>query len=262
MKILESNLYTPGTKFTVTADVKENTFGAGSLGVMSYITSGDNDYEDVANASVIIIRRGKGGVPRINLNKLSIPVFNDKRMMDKDNYLPVGRRHYVHTEMVPYSHEDLLAIAPLDFLGWAAAYMKYLQYLASNIAKPKKQNIVPQDQNHVVTIINRLQEHFDHDRDSALVNFTTDMFRRAFIIEARKLESSLIKCVLVYKRKVASIVLNSARFMDYTNTEYYEVTDKEEAKNTIQFHEEKIKVIDEMAANKKKKAKKSKKGDF
>jgi len=258
MKILESNLYAPGTKFTVTPDVKENTFGPGSLGVMSYVTSGDNDYEDVANVAVIIIRRGKGGVPRINLNKLSIPVYSDKRMMDKDNYLPVGRRHYVHTEMVPYSHEDLLAIDSLDFLGWAAAYMKYLQYLASNIAKPKKQNIVPHDHNHVLAIIARLQEHFDHDRDAALENFATDMFRRAFTVEARRLESSLIKCVLVYKRKVANIALNSARFMDYTNTEYYEVTDKEEAKNTVQFHEEKVKVIDEMAAGKKKKLKKKK----
>lgn len=256
MKILESNLYTPGTKFAVTDDVKENTFGPGSLGVMSFVTGGDNDYEDVANVSVIIIRRGKGGIPRINLNKISIPVFADKRMLDKDNYLPIGRRYYVHTEKVPYSHEDLLAVAPLDFLGWAAAYMKYLQYLASHIAKPKKQNIVPQDHDHVLAVVSRLQEHFDHDRDAALANFSTEVFRRAFIVEARKLESSLIKCVLVYKRKVANITLNSARFMDYTNTEYYEVTDKEEAKNTVQFHEEKIKIIDEMAAVKKRKPKK------
>ncbi len=258
MKILESNLFTPGTKFIVTADVKENTFGPGTLGVMSYVNNGDNDYEDVANIFAIITRRGKGGVPRVNLNSISVPVYSDPRMLNKDNYLPTGRRHYVHIERVPFSHEDLLALDPLDFLGWGAAYIKYLQYLATNIAKPKKQNILPADNNNTLVIMSRLQEYFDSDRDAALVNYSTDVFRRAFITEARKLESSLIKCVLVYKRKVANIALNSARFMDYTNKEYYEVTDKEEAKNTIKFHEEKIEIIDGVSLDKKKKKKKSK----
>jgi hypothetical protein len=261
MKILENNLFKPGTKFTVTADVKENTYGPGTLGVMSYVRSGDNDYEDVANITAVIIRRGKGGIPRISSGNISIPVFTDPRMLDKDNYLPIGRRHYVHAERTPYDHEDLLLIEPLDFLGWAAAYLKYLQYLTSNIAKPKKQNILPADNGNVLTIVNRLQEYFEDNKDAALENYTTDAFRRDFITSARKLESSFIKCVLVYKRKVANIALNSARFMNYTNEEYYEVTDSEEAKNTIKFHEEKINIIDGMSLGKKKK-KKNMKGDF
>lgn len=241
-EILQHCLFNTGVRFTVIPDVKETTFSPGSIGFMSYVKEADNDYQNVAYMTAIVVRRGKGGIQRVNASGMSIPVFRDERMLEHENYLPLGRRYYVHIEKMPLEEKHLLDIDDLSFLGWACAQAKYLNHLILNVTRPKAKKLWPSGQkNNPLVHANRFPEHFDGDKELTLEKFTNKGFREAFIMEARRMEAYLAKCVLLHKRNIAAILLNSAHFMDYTNEKYYEVTDKKLAKNTVKFYEDKYK---------------------
>lgn len=246
MERLDCRLIKPGERFIVTDDVKESTFGPGTIGFLAYVKNPDPDYEDVAHIMVSIIRRGKGGKGRLNSGSLSVPIFLDKRMLDHKNYLPVGRRHYVHIEPHPHEVQDLMKLEALDFLGWATAYAKYLHYLIDRIAKPKK-GLWPQDTKDPLARAYRLFDHFSNDEAHTIEMYADRLeWRELFIQRARKMESALIKCALRYKDSVVKMVLNSARFVKYTNEEYYQVAKKGATKKTVKFYKDKEKIVEEM----------------
>jgi len=245
MHKLDSNLFTPGTKFVVTDDVKESTFGPGTTGFISYMKNADSVYEDVANVVVSIIRRGKGGKRRVDISNMSIPIFSDPRMLEHKNYLPSGRRHYVHIKKVDFDVEDLMKIIPMDFLGWAAAYARYLNHLVQNIANPKK-GLWPNDPHLNLNIAIRLPDIFIQNEDEAIATLTNEVWREVFIGEARAKESALIKCALRYNETVVKASLNSAQFVEYTNEEYYEVSDKDLTTATVKFYKDKAAIVNEM----------------
>jgi hypothetical protein len=246
MERLSCSLFNPGTRFMVTDDVKEATFGPGTVGIMSHVKSADSDYEDVAHILVSVIKRGKGGKERLNSTALSVPIFFDKKMLDHKNYLPTGRRHYVHIEPYPFKAQDLMKINPMNFLGWATSYAKYLHFLADSIAKPKK-GLWPQDGKNPLAVGIRLCDYFSNDEAETIERYGNRIeWRESFITQSRKMESALVKCSLRYKDSVVKMALNSARFVDYTNKEYYKVTGKKSAKGTIKFYEDKEKIVEEM----------------
>ena len=251
MEKLASNLLTPGTKFAVTDDVKESTFGPGTTGFMSYIKNADSDYEDVAHAVVSIIRRGKGGKQRLDVSNISIPIFSDSRMLEHKNYLPIGRRHYVHIESIDFDVDDLITITPIDFLGWMTAYSRYLHYLVQNIAKQKK-GLWPNDPQHNLNMAIRLPDMFLQNEEGTTAALTAEAWRTQFVVQARAKESALIKCALRYKESVVKATLNSAQFLEYTNEEYYEVSDKDLTAKTIKFYKDKAQIIKEMIPYRKK----------
>ena len=248
--ILKSNLFAPGTKFEVTGEVKESTLGPGTTALMSYIKQADGDYEDVVHICAVVIRRGKTGMPRININEISIPVFSDPRMLDKENYLPLGRRYYVHVEKSTLTKENLMEVSDLEFLAWASAQSRYLNHLCNNVAKPKNKNLWPQEKSDVLLIATRFPEYFEKEPEELTEKYAIKDWRSKFIHRARKMEASLIKCVLLYKKGVTEIALNSAQFLDYTNTEYYEVADREITKNTIKFFDERVKYVKDIITQK------------
>lgn len=245
MQKLVSNLLIPGTKFVVTNDVKESTFGPGTTGFMSYMRSADNDYEDVANMVVSVIRRGKGGKRRLDISNVSIPIFVDPRMLEHKNYLPIGRRHYVHIKSTNFDVEDLMEVVPMDFLGWAAAYSRYLNHIVNSIAKPKK-GLWPSDLHQNLNIAMRLPDTFAQNEDEIIDVVAHKDWREAFVREARAKESALIKCALRYNETVVKAALNSAQFVEYTNEEYYEVSDKDLATATVKFYKDKAAIVKEM----------------
>lgn len=251
MKKLASNLLTPGMKFVVTEDVKENTFGPGTTGFMSHIKNADSDYEDVANVVVSIIRRGKGGKQRLDVSSMSIPIFSDLRMLKHKNYLPIGRRHYVHIKSINFDVDDLMTMPSIDFLGWAAAYSRYLHHLVQSIAKPKK-GLWPNDSHHNLNIGMRLPDIYLQNDEATIAALNTEAWKDQFIVEARAKESALIKCALRYKEAVVKATLNSAQFLEYTNEEYYEVSDKDLTAKTVKFYKDKAQIIKEMIPYRKK----------
>ncbi len=255
LRLLANNLYSAGTKFIVTPDVKGNLFMPSSIGFVAYMVETDFDYQNVASIKVIMTRRGKGGQKRINVSDISIPIFSNDDMLKRENYLPVERRTYAHIESMPLSEENLLNIDQLDFLGWSCAYATYLQYLAFNFSYPR--GVGNNWTDGPLKDVHLLPQRFEENPKRYLREYGEKDFRIEFISKARELESVLIKCATSYKKSVIEAILNSAHFLEYTNKEYYKVADEVLIKNTIDFYKknlDKIKSMIKKPKNKEEKA--------
>jgi len=263
--ILTNHLYLTGTRFIVMPDVKGNLLTPSSIGFMSYMIETDFDYQNVANIRVVIIRRGKGGQNRINVNDMSIPIFTSGDMLKHENYLPVERRTYSHIESIPFDEVDLLDISPLDFLGWACAYATYLRHLALNLSYPRgvSTRLWPDGQHsNILEDIYLLSQRFEESPKAFLKEYGAGGYRTAFISKARELESTLIKCAASYRKSVVDAILNSAHFLKYTNEEYYKVVDEKLVKNTIDFYEKSRDQIESMIKKPSKRKDRKKEGSI
>lgn len=256
--ILESNLFNPGVKFIATDDVKDTTLPPNSIGFFSYFKNPDRDYQDVVYARVSIIRRGKSGQQRVEQKDISFPIFTDKKMLEQEDYLPIGRKFYLHIQKEMFSNAHLMEVSHLEFLGWAFAYSKYLKYLVGNFVHPSKRaNWSEKTVGDSLMSGEKITAHWANDPAATVVRYASEEFRRDYIIAARRLESKLIKCIFSYKKSVIASILNSAHFLEFTNKNYYEVVDKKLAKNTVSFYKEKYKQVEatekrNLAANKRK----------
>jgi hypothetical protein len=255
--LLPCCLFRVGTKFVVTPDVKETTFPPGTTAFMSSMLNPDMDYQDVASVRAVVIRRGKGGKARVNINSMHIPIFSDPRMLEHDNYLPVGRRYYVHIDKEPAEEIDVMEMDEMDFLGWACAKSWHLRHLATKIARKGSGRLWPSSKKEPVVAAYSFNERFEIDEAATLANFTNGAFRTDFVRTMRVLEATLSKCETEYQRKVAAAALNSSKFMVYTNEKYFKVVDEDLAKKTVDFYSRKLKWLDSMSvqAFRKKKAK-------
>ena len=236
-----------GEKFVVNQDVKDTTFSPGSTAFMSYMTEPDVDYQDVARIKVVVVRRGKGGMDRVNLNNLHVPIFRDPRMMEHENYLPIGRKYYVHVDKERLSSANVLELDDIDFLGWACAKACYIYYLTTHFAKKNIPSLWPQSNKNPVVVASRFTEYFESDPGATVKNFSENKdFREHFIAQMRTLESAGAKSGILYHKRVVAAILNSAKFMVYTNDKYFPVTDKAEAENSVKYYEERLKWLDKM----------------
>ena len=245
--ILESNLFKPGIKFIATDDIKDTTLPPSSIGFFSFFKNPDRDYQNVIYAVVTIVRRGKTGQQRVERREISLPIFTDKRMLEHDDYLPLGRRFYIHIKEEPFSNKNLMEIDTLEFLGWSYTYSRYLKHIVNNFVYPnKKANWGGEVICREWTNIGRVPEHFAESAEETARVYATKEFRRNFILAARALESKLTKCICSYKKSVIGSILNSSHFLDYTNKNYYEVVNKELVKDTVSFYKEKYKRIESL----------------
>jgi len=257
MGLLTSKLMAPGTKFIVTDDVKDSTFGPGTIGIMSYLIKKNANFENVAHAHVVIIRRGKGGMDRINSNQISFPIFFDKKMLEHKDFLPSEKKYYVNIETVDYEAMDLLKIRPLDFLAWSFAYTTYLRRVVETMAKSSK-GVWPSNPGHILNGARRIAQCYDEDKVSTIKAYADDKWRKEFVREARKTESALIRCVLKYKKYVSDITKNAAAFIKFTNKDFYKVAEDKDAEETMKFCDDKSEFIDRMISEKDENAGKSK----
>lgn len=264
MSLLTSNLLAPGTKFVVTDDIKDSTFGPGTAGIMSYIEKKDVNFENVAHALVTIIRRGKGGMGRLNLNKINFPIFFNERMLEHEDYLPIsgkstGGKYHVNIEVVEYDTKDLRDIPPLDFLGWAYSYVSYMKYIVNNKTRPSSIKLWPQEQDDILNVASNLPSYYEQDKRMAEKSFGTLKWRTDFIREIKKMESHFIRCVLSYKKGISDIAMNAAEFIKFTNESYYKVADEKSTDDTLKFCQEKNEFFRQMISNKEKNVQKTKK---
>jgi len=246
--ILKSNLLNPGAKFVATNEVKDTTLPPHSSGFFSYFKNPDRDYQNVAHGVAIIVRRGKTGQQRVEVKDISFPVFTDKRMLKYEDYLPIGRKMYIHIkERESFIKEDLSTVKSLDFLGWAHAYATYLKYIVTNHVHPvKRAGWSDETIDRPLIRAMRIPSLFNEDSNATLDSFGSDEYRRNFVTSARKLEAKLIKCICSYKKSVVASILNSSHFVVYTNQKYYKVVDEKLADDTVLFYKEKHKKLDEL----------------
>jgi hypothetical protein len=246
-EILKSNLLRPGKRFIATEEVKDTTFPPYTMGFFAYFRTPDRDYQDVGYAKVSIIRRGKNGQERVEIKEISFPIFTDKRMFEHEDYLPRGRKYYIHIEESPIDLKSVLDFEIMDYLGWSTAYVSYLKYLTKSYVSPAKRAIWSNDTvPRQLVSAGRIPSLFNENPEQTKMHFGTAESRVDFVMAARQLESKLTKCICSYKKSALASVLNSSHFVVYTNENYYEVADKKLAENTVSFYKEKYKRVEEL----------------
>lgn len=199
--VLTSQIFATGTKFVVTDETTDGTFGPGTTGFISYVKGRDQDYGNVFYYRAAIIKRGKTGKERLDLADISTPVFE----LDKDAIGKImpdeKRRYYVHLEPVVMA-QDVMEMSPMDFLGYSLAYSRWIRKLTT---RSKHVNAWPNDPNDILNTYVRMEDYYEEDPDYALDQFCNIDHRTSFMRKIRIMESTLVKCSLSYMHIVAGI---------------------------------------------------------
>lgn len=201
-----SNIVQTGTVFEVIAPTKSTTFSVGTKGVISYVEGYDKDFRNIVYYKVIIMRRGKGGKKRIELEQVLMPVFVPE-CSNLKCILPKTNKQFMFVDMnKQFIEQNVFGFDDHLFLAWAYAYGKYLHKLHSMTGKYK---IWPGDKNCVLNTINNIQEKFVDDQANALNVYASNKFRKLAITEIRLFEATLSRCVIDYLRKLANLEKNA-----------------------------------------------------
>lgn len=231
-EILISNLLEPGTMFRMTDKAKDNTFSPGSLGFVSFTKGIDESYQNVARKSVIMIRRGKTGKPRLMAVTLSVPVFYvDHKSFDKLMPKAGSKKYYAHIERRLPVNTDIMTLSALEFLGYAAAITRHLKYMSDQCRHKRW----PETNHHPINAIRRLPEHFDENPEVLMEKFGVDEFRDDFVIEARKMVSALARMRLKLDITQAETEINAAEFLLFTNKGEFIPEGAEDKTNEYEF---------------------------
>lgn len=205
---IRNQILKPGTPFVVADNVKEHTFGPGTLGFISqYLNSGKTNL--IVQLNAIIVRRGKGGKNRLNYNQLYTPIY----LMDNVSFLeqlPLDMKYYVFIEKLIGSG-NIAKLDPLAFLGWCSAYGIYLQ----NIAKYSKHGIKwPEDKSDPLHKAINMLNIWEHNPQRALERYTTIEMRGKIVNALRTKEAEMVKCGLSYKYFISNIREKALETMD------------------------------------------------
>ncbi len=196
---LTSQIFNTGTKFVVTDDTKDSTFGPGTTGFVSYVKGHDQDYSNVVYLNAVVLKRGKTGKKRLDNSELSTPIF-DIKDGDISKVMPEEkRRYYVHIEPILPCEDTIQNMSEIDFLGWAHAQTMYIHKLST---RAKHISSWPRDSDHFLNRILSLNEYYSEDLGDEL---TSIAFREKFAKSIRMIESTLVKCALLYMIKVSDL---------------------------------------------------------
>lgn len=206
MKVIPSQIFNTGTKFNVTEDSVDGTFGPGTTGFISYVKGRDRDYPNVVFIEVTIIKRGKNGKERFDSAEISTPIFDFKNE-HIEKYLPSEHRcHYVHISQHSNMSNNVNQMSDIDYLGWANAYTKYLYKLSCRTGRIP---VWPNENENLLNKILYLSEYFVEDPNGAKIIYTNHDIRKVFVRSIRIIESTLIRRCLSYMSKVAQIESNA-----------------------------------------------------
>ena len=232
IEMLSSGLLEPGAMFCVTDRVKDNTFSPGSLGFVSFIKGLDESYQNVAKIRCVMIRRGKGGKPRLMNATICVPVFN----VEHENFPklmpePGARKYYMDIERYLPLATEVMEMKPLYFMGYAVALAKRIKHM-SDQCKHKKW---PEAKSNPINVLKKLPDYFEDDPDTYLEKYANAAFRDRFIEVSRKMVSSLIRMHLQLDITRADVELNAAEFLLFTNKGEFIPKDAEDKTNEYQF---------------------------
>lgn len=193
----------PGTIFEVVSPTKSSTFGTGTLGIISHVEGSSIDFPNVIYYNAVIMRRGKTGKARLELNQISTPIFTLK-CENIEYILPkVDCKSFVFINpKYDLIGESILKFENQLFLAWAYAYGKYLSRLHTLTTKIQ---IWPSNGDHVLNVINRLQNRFIDDHQAVIEACTTTQFRERTVAEVRHFETALAGCGIDYLYRIAYI---------------------------------------------------------
>lgn len=201
-RILNSHIFSTGTKFVVTDQTKDGTFGPGTTGFVSYVKGKDRDFPNVVYLKAVVVKRGKGGKERLNFSEISTPIFETSDVDMTDLMPDEKRRYYVHIEPERDVAHDVMKMEEIDFLGWALSYAQYIFKLNS---RAKRISVWPQENNAICNRILNLEEYYSEDPEHTKEVMANLGARTSFVQNIRIKESTLVKCCLSYMLKIAQL---------------------------------------------------------
>ena len=231
-EILISKLLEPGAMFKITDAVKDTAFQSGSLGFVSYIVGVDDSYQDLAKISVVIIRKGKGGKDRIQNSTIYSPIFYvDHKGFNKLLPEEGSKKGYVQIERDIPIATDVMVVNPMVFIGYGVALSKQIRYMSSR-CKHKKW---PEAKSHPINVMRHLPDYFEEDTAILIEKYSTNKFRSDFIVEIRRMASSLVRVQIELDRDRADTEINAAEFLVFTNKGEFLPKDAKDKKNEYKF---------------------------
>jgi len=194
------------------------------------------------------------------------PIFYvDHEGFDKLLPEPGSRKYYMHIKRDLPLATDILKLSPLEFLGYSVAISKRIKHMSDQCQHRKW----PETKSHPINVLKRMPDYFEEDPEALLEKYTTEDFRENFILEARRMISSLIRVQIQLDLDRADVEVNAAEFLLFANkgefipkdaedkTNEYKFTDDDTMlKRTVKYHQELHKKIKMLFENKKKKQKK------
>jgi hypothetical protein len=232
LKMLKSKIMVPGTKFVISEDTEDGSFGPGTTGVISYVKGHDQDFPNVYFLRAVIVRRGKGGKNRLEQADLSTPIFDTgKKGMSK--VLPENKRKYfvrIEPEVLPCVRvEDL---ERYDFLGWAFATTLFLQKLAGHA---KHYRVWPESGDHILNKMKLLDDYYTEDPDYVEESMTSQEIRREFLSILRPLQSTLALSTLIYMGRVSSLEKQAAEVLYHNHSKENFIAAKDSIAGAVKF---------------------------
>ena len=234
---LSSNILSTGNKFVVTEKTADGTFRPGTTGIISYIKGIDTGCSNVVYLTAVILKRGKTGRSRLDLEQVSTPIFNFETMGSSGIMPDKKRKRYIFTEPCPQRDHTIHEMDGLEFLGWSLAWTLYLQKL-SKCTKPFC--IWPRKNGDIMNKMLNISSFWYENSEHTIENFCSSQQRNKFINRMRILESTLINCSLAYMIKVTESEVNAADYLIHHNNKA-KVCNIEELYNTYRVFKEKHK---------------------
>lgn len=232
---LSSNILSTGNKFVITEKTTDGVFKPGTVGIVSYVKGIDTECSNVAYFTAIILKRGKTGKQRIDLEQISTPIFSFEKMGLSTVMPDKKRKRYLYMEPMPQAHHSIQSMSNLNYLGWALSWSCYLNQLAK-CTKPFR--IWPKKNNDIMNRILNIAIHWHEDRDSTIDMFCSIEKRKNFVEKMRMMEATLFNCSLLYMLKIAECEVKASEYLIHNNDKI-KTCDKEMLNSTYLFFKEK-----------------------
>lgn len=231
-KHLSSNILSTGSKFTVTNRIPDGVFGNGTTGIVSHVKGVDTEYTNIVYLQTVILKRGKQGKSRLDIELISIPIFSFDNMNSFTIMPNEKRKHYVDTELCPFSLYNVYEMSDLDYLGWALSWARYLNQL-SRYTKPF--NIWPTKHKNIMNKMLNASDYWKEDSIYLSEEYGSADKREEFIKQMRIMELTLTACSLSYMLKIAKIEVEAIRYLITHNCSKTKIGNKNKLSATHNF---------------------------
>lgn len=230
MKHLSSNILSTGSKFIVTNKISDGTFGAGTTGIVSYVKGVGIECANIAYLQTVILKRGKQGKSRLDVELISIPVFSFDTMNSSTIMPDEKRKYYIDTKPCSSPLYTIYEMSDLDYLGWALSWTNYLSQL-SQYTKPF--NIWPMKQKNIMNKMLNASEYWKEDPTYLSDAYCDSNSREKFIKQMRIMELTLASCSLSYMLKIAKIEVQAIKYLIAHNRNKIKIENKDKLSATL-----------------------------
>lgn len=205
---ITSCLYKPGTRIVVTPKSKNGSFPPGTTGFMSRIKTMANNPSVVA--SFAIIRKGKTGKDRLDINDMTFPLTEVEEPFFLNTVFGENRKGGpVSIKSSNSKNVDSNKLSTLEFLAWSISCVTYLKH----ISKSAKYTFWPEANDHPLSQIMRAKNKYYDEPDFYLEKVESAKYRSTIVNAIREMESQLVQAGKMYMATVSTLKQQSIQFV-------------------------------------------------